>query len=402
MSSSCKYTEDQLNQIFITASENQQNGLLTEAQRGYLELISLFSKAPILHYNLGLIYFEQDEYQKALESFSIASALVPEDADITFNLALSQKKCGDLSGAIKSYEKVLADDPESVDTLYNLAVCHREASEYSIAIDTCLRVLALEPGYTAAINNLAYLYHREGENEKALAYYQKVVEHDPEHQSARHMLASLLGDSSTNSPESYVTDVFDNYSGTYEHSLVTELRYCVPLKIRKVLEQLSLPKTTFECGLDLGCGTGLGGEAFTDVVETFDGIDLSHKMLEIAEGKGIYRTLHHGSLQDYLKACAEAFDFLLAADVFGYIGELKEVFQLLRKYARQDVIFCFSTETISGKDLQLQKTGRFAHSPEYIENLAATTGWSVQKRSITQLRKEKDGWVEGDLWVLNL
>lgn len=402
MSSSYQYTEDQLNQIFITANENQQNGLLVEAQKGYLELISLFSEAPILHYNLGLVYFEQDEYEKALESFTIASSLVPEDGDIIFNLALSQKKCGDLSGAIISYEKVLAADPESVDALYNLAVCYRETRQYAIAIDTCLRVLALEPDYTPAINNLAYLYHREGENEKAATYYRKVLEHDPQHQSARHMLASLSGDSSTNSPESYVTDVFDNYSGTYEHSLVTELGYCVPLKIRNVLDQLSLARGTFECGLDLGCGTGLGGEAFADVVETFDGIDLSSKMLEIAERKDIYRTLHHGSLQDYLKSSAEEFDFLLAADVFDYIGELKEVFQLLRKHARQDVIFCFSTETISGKDLQLQKTGRFAHSPGYIENLAAATGWSVQKRSSTQLRKEKDRWIEGDLWVLTL
>lgn len=402
MSTSAQYTEDELNQIFISANENQQNGLLDEAQNGYLELISLYSDAPILHYNLGLVYFEKGEYQKAVESFSTATTLVPDDGDIIFNLALSQKKCGDLHGAIESYEKVLQADPGSIDTLYNLAGCYREDRQHVIAIDTYLKVLEQKPDYWSAINSLAYLYHREGENDKAAIYYQKVLEHDPGHQSARHMLASLSGDSSNNSPESYVKDVFDGYSGSYEHSLVTELEYCVPRKIRAVLEQVGVKRGQFSCGLDLGCGTGLGGESFGNLVEVLDGIDLSPKMLEIAQRKDIYRTLHNGSLQDYLKKSNEEFDFFVAADVFPYIGELEEVFQLLRKHARHDVVFCFSTETVSGKGLQLQKTGRFAHSPDYIEQLAAATGWSILKRASSSLRKEKDGWIEGDLWVLTL
>jgi len=400
MTSPTQYSEEDLNQIFITACEDQQKGLLDAAQAGYLKLLSFFPEAPILHYNLGLAYYEQGAYKKALDSFRSAAILNPEDGDILFNLALSQKKNGDIEGAIGSYKQVLQNDPKSIDTLYNLGGCYRDDRQYSTAIETYLELLGLVPDHPAATNSLAYLYHRAGENQKAVVYYQKVLAHDPDHLAAKHMLASLSGGDATSTPESYVKDVFDNYSDNYEHSLVTELEYCVPDKIRALLGQSSIDRTNFEHGLDLGCGTGLSGEAFSDIVEIFDGIDLSEDMLGLAEQKNIYHTLHSGSINDFLQSTDDIFDFYIAADVFAYIGNLQETFCLLKARSRQDVLLCFSTETATGNNYQLQETGRFAHSPDYIEQLAKATGWSVLTRKTTSLRKENDGWIQGDLWFL--
>jgi predicted TPR repeat methyltransferase len=138
------------------------------------------------------------------------------------------------------------------------------------------------------------------------------------------------------------------------------------------------------------------------MVSVLDGLDLSEKMIALAAAKKIYRNLHTGNMMSFLKTTRKRYDFFLAADVFAYVGDLAETFALLRKCARQDALFCFSTETLAGQSYRLQQTGRFAHSPDYIEDVALTTGWKITASLKTSLRKEKGNWVAGDLWFLQL
>jgi predicted TPR repeat methyltransferase len=393
-------SNDVLNQLFVQAGEDYQNGLLDSAKSGYLHLLGYFGEAPLLHYNLGLVYYEQGDYARSRASFARAAELSPEDMDILFNLGLTQKKSGDLEGAVHSYKKVLEFDPQSVDTLYNLAGCYKDCGQHQQAIGTYLQVLQAAPDHVSANSNLAFVYHLTGESERAGYYYKKVLQYQPDHQAARHMLAALTGSASASSPESYVHEMFDNYSDHYEKSLVVELEYCVPTTLRRLLDERTDCKTTYRQGLDLGCGTGLSGQAFHDMVDVLDGIDLSEKMIALAEAKNIYHQLYAGNIINFLQTSQNRYDFYLAADVFAYIGDLAETFSLLTARARRDVLFCFSTECDQGTSYRLQQTGRFAHAPSYVETVAHQTGWQVAARHRTALRKEKGKWVEGDLWFL--
>ncbi len=389
-----------MNELFVKASEDYQNGLLDSAGAGYLRLLGYFPQAPLLHCNLGLVYYEQGQYEDSRDSFARAAELEPEDTDILFNLGLAQKKAGDTEGAINTYKRIIEADPESIDTLFNLAGCYKDSGQHAQAVKTYLEVLRIAPGHLSANNNLAFVYHLTGESERAVYYYRKVVELKPNHQAAKHMLAALTGAEVTSSPESYVRDVFDNYSPYFEKSLVEELEYRVPTTLRELVDKGSDWKKTYSHGLDLGCGTGLGGQAFGNMVGVLDGLDLSEKMITLAAEKNIYRKLHAGNIVNFLNTTKENYDFFLAADVFAYVGDLAETFSLLRKCARQDTLFCFSTETLSGHGYQLQQTGRFAHALSYIEEVAGTTGWKITANLKTSLRKEKGSWVAGDLWVL--
>jgi predicted TPR repeat methyltransferase len=85
------------------------------------------------------------------------------------------------------------------------------------------------------------------------------------------------------------------------------------------------------------------------MVGVLDGLDLSEKMIALAAAKKIYRNLYPGNIVNFLNSTNESNDFFLAADVFAYVGDLAETFALLRKCARQDALFCFSTETLAGQ-----------------------------------------------------
>ena len=400
MIKSTEPTPEECNALFCKACEDHQNGNYPAAQTGYLQLIEYFPEAPILHYNLGLLLFEIKEYSKAVASFRLAAEANPTDSDILFNLALSYKKVEDIDAAIEMYMAVLQHEPESIDALYNLAGCYREQKRYDSAIETYLKVIELESNHKSANNNLAYVYHLQGDREKAIFHYKKVLQIDPEHEAAAHMLAALTGEEVSSSPGEYVKEVFDNYSEYYEKSLVVELEYAVPQKMRDIVTNGEKWKKSFRHGLDLGCGTGLSGEAFHGMVERLDGIDLAPKMVEIAQEKNIYGELYVSGISEFLDTAVGPFDFVLAADVFIYLGDLKETLQSVYTRTTEDVLFCFSTETVTEPGYTLRLTGRFGHSTCYIEEIASNTGWKILQKQSSSLRKEKGAWIEGTLWFM--
>ncbi|MGB3226245.1 MAG: hypothetical protein WBB23_25885, partial [Desulforhopalus sp.] len=133
-----------------------------------------------------------------------------------------------------------------------------------------------------------------------------------------------------------------------------------------------------------------------------DGVDLSANMLLQAKEKGCYNNLYQNNIIHYLKTTTETYDFFLATDVFIYVGALNEIFIALRAVARPEAIFCFSTESLDSPGFQLRSTGRFAYSRDYIRNTATAAGWTVLVEEKTKLRKEREQWIAGDLWILQI
>jgi len=393
---------DELHLSFAEACRAQTEGRLEEAREQYLAMLSYLPDSSLLHYNIGLVYYDLQDFTQALHAFSLASTCRPGDSDTLFNLALCQKKTGDYQAAITTYQQVLEAAPGHTDSWYNLAGCYRDIHDDDQAISCYQRVLAIDSDYLPAANNLAYLYHRTDNIDQAAVYYQQVLDQRPDSESARYMLASLLGTPLDHAPDSYVRDFFNTYAEGFEQSLVVELEYDNPGKLYECFHNCGGHKASYDHGLDLGCGTGLSGVPFTKVVTVLDGVDLSTNMLRQADRKGCYGTLYPDSISHHLSSTAETYDFFLATDVFIYVGDLQEMFTAVQAIARPAALFCFSTENLSSGSYQLRKTGRFAYSRAYVHKIAASTAWAVLALEETRLRKERNAWITGDLWILRL
>lgn len=393
-------TAEECNALFCKACEDHQNKNYSLAEKGYLLLISYFPGAPILHYNLGLLLFETKEYGRAIDSFLLAAEGNPADSDIFFNLALSYKNKGNIENAIAMYYKVLHLEPESIDALYNLAGCYRQQKRYDDAVLTYLKVLQHDSNHLSANNNLAFVYKLQGKTSEAIRSFKKVLQIRPGHEGAGHMLAALTGAEVSFPPQKYVQEVFDNYSDYYETSLLEELEYGVPEKMKSIVAAGGDWKKSFQHGLDLGCGTGLCGEAFSEMSARLDGVDIAPKMVEVARNKNVYNALYVSEIKEYLSSKAGPFDLVLASDVFAYLGDLQETLHSVHTRTTEDVLFCFSTETVSGSGYRLRSTGRFGHSTDYIEKTAVDCDWRVLETHRTSLRREKEAWVEGNLWFM--
>lgn len=87
---------------------------------------------------------------------------------------------------------------------------------------------------------------------------------------------------------------YAKFAAEYETSMRAN-GYATPARCADALRMLDVPVSATI--LDIGCGTGLGGEALRDAgYATIDGTDFSGEMLALARAKGLYRTLIQGDL----------------------------------------------------------------------------------------------------------
>lgn len=374
-----------------------ETGKLDEAARWFTRVVDLAPEAAPAHYNLGIIFFEQGDYLGAAQAYEEAAKLCPEDTDIFFNLALTRKKLGQFDKAFSCYQKVLTLTPDAEDVLYNLGVLCKDLHHHADGIWFFEKVVRMNPGHVQALNNLGYLYHMEREVDKAIATYKKLITLDYNTTMASHMLAALTGKATATAPDDYIRTVFDSFSEHFDERLVDKLGYTVPAQLRAMLT--GKDNHRFPTTLDMGCGTGLSGEAFQDLTQHLIGIDLSPKMLEVAGKKGLYDSLHETGICSFLRENKSSFDLFVAADVFIYIGDLSEIFSLVKKRAAVGALFLFSTE-LSAQGFCLKPMGRYGHAESYIRGLAQESGFAVRKVVAANIRKEKEEWIVGNLYLL--
>jgi len=126
------------------------------------------------------------------------------------------------------------------------------------------------------------------------------------------------------------------------------------------------------------------------------GVDLSRRMLEQAAAKGIYTALRRADLCTVLGEPGEAFALVTAADVFCYLGELREALSLCRARLAPDGLLIFSLERGDpGGGWRLGPEGRFSHAPDYVAACLAETGLAALEFQEEALRWDADHPVPG-------
>jgi predicted TPR repeat methyltransferase len=201
-------------------------------------------------------------------------------------------------------------------------------------------------------------------------------------------------------PASYVEALFDDYAGRFDRALLTGLDYRAPLLLRDLVDRYLPDDGRLLRILDLGCGTGLGGEAFQDRAGWLRGVDLSENMLAEARRKGLYDELAQGDVTMPVCTSSQPFDLVLAADVLVYIGDLGPVFAAIGSAMKPGALFAFSVQTGRAADFELLRECRYGHSRAYIARLAGESGLEVLATEDAVCRREAGRDVPGQLVLL--
>jgi predicted TPR repeat methyltransferase len=295
-----------------------------------------------------------------------------------------------------------------------------------------------------------------GNRLEAIRCFQRALDWKPGDGHAVAQLASLVAVDSTESEigsvvagvqhldTEYVRDLFDGYSARFEDELVNLLEYqghewvaheavqaFMSDDVRDTWGMKQPQQHQLMTMVDLGCGTGLVGDALVGAFKNLFanppplrilGVDLSHRMVKLAaakrvttttgEDKKIYESVHQADAVTYLKEIAEqqtssSIHGIVAADVFIYVGNLQAIFESSRVVLVDSGVIVFSVELLplssdeedQGKMILLP-SGRFGHSKQYIEREAKQAGFVMKVWKEGILRKQRGENVRGAVVVL--
>ena len=361
--------------------------------------------------NLGITLQELGRLVEAEISYKKAIAIKPDYAKAHSNLGNMLQELGRLEEAETSYKKAIAIKSEFAEAHYNLGITLKELGRLEEAETSYKKAIAIKPDYAEAHSNLGLTLQELGRQDQAVASYKKAIAIKPENaENLSHAIASLTGLNPVRATDSYVSSLFDGYAKKFESNLVGDLNYKTPTIIANFLRPLISSVSLHFDILDLGCGTGLAGEALIDVAKTLVGIDLSKEMLKIAAAKNIYTRLtqdeiHHALSQEQ----SASFDIIVSSDVFVYIGDIKVIFDQVYNVLKVGGFFAYSTEALfpesNGKeedlpDYKLNLNGRYSHSSKYLLGLIDAKRFILHTLEITQIRLEKGQPVMGYVVIM--
>ena len=375
-------------------------GRLKEAEVSYKKAIELKPDYAEAHSNLAIILKEQSRLKEAEACYRQAIKLKPDYAEAHYNMGNTLKELGRLEEAEASYVQAITLKPDYVKAYNNLGVMLQEQGRLDEAEVSYKKAITLKPDYGDFYDNLDNRLRDQDKLLEAKLNYKKAIELKGDSKKFKHIFDALTGKTTNFAPREYVEVLFDNYAINFENSLVNKLEYKTP---NKIVEMIVAKNPNIQLGsvLDLGCGTGLIGDEIKKYCSNLEGVDLSKLMLEKASAKNIYDKLEHKDIVEYLSTEDLDFNYFISSDVFVYVGNLSEIFRLIKSRNKSKGKFVFSTEHTDRDGFFLEQTGRYSHSKKYIESLCNKFGYKLSHFEVVNLRKNKNKFIIGGLYFLD-
>lgn len=174
---------------FAYALEQQKKGNYAEAINVYQSIAKDRPKDDTLYFNMGTIYQEMKEFDKAVESYKKAFAIKPEEtytqaieaatvdkANDFLALGIKQQTEGLNGEAIKSYKKVVEIVPENANAWYNLGTAYQAESQAKNALEAYQKAYTLDAdNQTDAIFFAAILQEENRKLPEAIELYEKYL-----------------------------------------------------------------------------------------------------------------------------------------------------------------------------------------------------------------------------------
>ena len=348
----------------------------------------------------GIVLKHFGKFNEAEKIFNEAIILKPEFAEPYNNLGIILKILGRNEEAKENYLKAINLKSNFTEAYNNLGVLLKSLGNYNEAFEYHKKVISITPNNDKAYYFMGIILYELDKLQEAQTCFEKSVSLNPENTESKHLLSALMGEKTNSAPKEYVEKLFDDFASTFDDHLVEDLEYKTPKIISNVLIQSS-EDNFFGSVLDLGCGTGLVGQEIKTYSKKLIGIDLSKGMLEKAKLKNVYDELKNDDIEGYLINEFIDFDIFIASDVFVYIGDLSNIFRLIKSENQSNGKLIFTTEhNIKNHGFELEKTGRYSHSKTYINNLCDQFGYHLRYFDIVKLRKDKDILINGGIYLL--
>lgn len=128
----------------------------------------------------GMKYYDQEQFDQALESFRKAGTLYPADPEIPYLIGITQFMLGNISEAEMMLNRSLLKNPDPSAYFYH-GLSAYGLGDYNRSVNSFRRYLSIEPEDSYAWFNLGQAYEEEGRVTDAINAYKSAVRIDPDY-----------------------------------------------------------------------------------------------------------------------------------------------------------------------------------------------------------------------------
>jgi len=173
--------------------------LLTHRNKDYSDDMRLFSqtlqyspKNPLIHNNLGSVYFSRGFIEEAKREFEISLSLNPHQPMVWTNLGTLYRESKHYEKAIHLLRRALGQTGDNAVIWNKLGVAYAESGEEE-AVSAFRKAIALDPTYADAYFNLGSYYWKKGELTKTASLWEEGLRRNPNHPGLKKWLPRLKG-----------------------------------------------------------------------------------------------------------------------------------------------------------------------------------------------------------------
>ncbi len=116
-----------------------------EATEAYQKAIELDEEYGEAYRQLGILQYNQEFYEAAIEPLEKATRLFPDADDLQKKLAKCYKKTGKIEDAIAQYQGIIAEQKDNVRAYMNLVNAYFTTEQYKEALETAIKLNEIAP-----------------------------------------------------------------------------------------------------------------------------------------------------------------------------------------------------------------------------------------------------------------
>jgi tetratricopeptide (TPR) repeat protein len=164
-----------------TYQRRGDRGDLDAAARDFRKAATLDPSATHPLESLGDVLYQLQRYRNAADAFAQCLRLDDRSAAVSYKLALSHYRDGDVDAALAAVSQTVRLDDRMADAYYLLGICLRERRRMSDALPALEKAVALAPGLIAAREELADIFGALNRRGDELEQLQVLAGLDREH-----------------------------------------------------------------------------------------------------------------------------------------------------------------------------------------------------------------------------
>lgn len=201
-----------MDSLLSEALEFYHSGYFLEAAQKYEQILQINSDCAEAWHGLGMVYFNQDKYQDALEVIYHALTLDSVNQNLHYTLGLVLEKIGYVAEAITAYQKVIELSPQWLEVYHTLGKVLAETGEFVQAETIYLQAIDLDKNNYLSYFYLGNLLMMQQQIEKAIAIYQTSLQINPSDSA----ILFNLGVAFTAKNESAKASLYFGYAAYYQ------------------------------------------------------------------------------------------------------------------------------------------------------------------------------------------